>query len=183
MYLVVAGTNRPQSNSLRVANVVREQLTTAGNEVELLDLGQLPAEAFAPEAYQTKPAAFAPFQDAVDRCQGIITVVPEYNGSFPGALKYWIDLLRFPGTFQDLPAAFVGIAAGTWGGLRAVEQLQMVYQYRQARLFPLRVFLPQVHTVLDDEGALNDPAVADRLQVMLTGFTAFAERVPREPHA
>jgi len=72
---------------------------------------------------------------------GIVTVVPEYNGSFPGVLKYFIDMLRFPESLYGIPAAFVGIAAGEWGALRAVEQMEMVFQYRHAHLFGRRVFI------------------------------------------
>ncbi|RLE20696.1 MAG: NADPH-dependent oxidoreductase, partial [Acidobacteria bacterium] len=30
-------------------------------------------------------------QEAILETDGILTIVPEYNGSYPGALKYFID--------------------------------------------------------------------------------------------
>jgi len=53
---------------------------------------------------------------------GLHVVLPEYNGSYPGVLKYFIDMLKFPESFENKPAAFVGVANGQWGALRAVEQ-------------------------------------------------------------
>ena len=147
-------------------------------EAELLDLGELPAEAFRPASYANKPDGFARFQEAVDRCQGMITVIPEYNGSFPGSLKYFIDLLRFPDSFKGLPCAFVGIAAGMWGGLRAVEQMQMVFQYRQARQFNKRVFIPHINAALGEDDRLT-PELTERMQAMLDGFTQFVAQNPR----
>ena len=54
-------------------------------------------------------------------------VAPEYNGSIPGALKYFIDLLPFPEAFEDRPVAFVGIASGRVGRFAyGIEHLQHV---------------------------------------------------------
>lgn len=178
MFLVVAGTNRPGSNTLKVARLVHGALLAAEQPAELLDLGALPLEVFSPAAYAEKPAAFAPYQDAVDRCRAILTVVPEYNGSFPGVLKYFVDLLRFPGSLAELPAAFVGLSAGVWGGIRAVEQLEMVFQYRFAHLFSRRLFLPHAHQALDADGQLTDPAQRERLDELLAAFVRFSAAFP-----
>ena len=180
MYAVISGTNRPGSNTRKVASAVRSCLQEAvGDEaVRLVDLQQLPAEIYDPASYATKPDAFAPFQETIESAAGIVTVVPEYNGSFPGALKYFIDMLRFPDSMHGVPVAFVGVAAGRWGAIRAVEQLQMVYQYRLAKLFPQRVFIPTVHEVVNDEG-VSDDEIAGRLKTTMVDFAAFAQRNPR----
>ena len=152
MLVVISGTNRPQSNTLKVSQLLVSLFVEEQVEVELLDLAQLPAELFLSGSYAKKPGAFASFQGALDRCAGLLTVVPEYNGSFPGVLKYFVDMLEFPRSLRGLPTAFVGLSAGTCGGLRAVEQIQLVYQYREALLFPQRVFLPGIFELLDAQG-------------------------------
>ena len=75
-------------------------------------------------------------QNRVLDAAGLHVVTPEYNGSFPGVLKYFIDMLKFPESFDRKPVAFLGEAAGTWGGLRSVEQLQMIFGYRNATSSP-----------------------------------------------
>ena len=180
MFVVIAGTSRPGARSLKVARIVADAVAAAGAEVEVLDLARLPAEVFRPEAFAGRPAAFEPFQRAILEAEGIVTVVPEYNGSYPGVLKHFIDLLRFPESLRGVPAAFVGIAAGEWGGLRAVEQLEMVFQYRSAHLYGKRVFLRRVHELLGEDGRLRDPDTAARLERMVRGFVAFARAIPRE---
>src|SRR5947209_9946185 len=157
--LIVSGSNRPNSNTLRVARIVEGHYKRLGAPVELYGLEQLPPEVFAPEAYSRKPEAFVRVQERVLRAPGIHVVTPEYNGSFPGVLKYFIDLLKFPESFEDKPVAFVGIASGAWGGLRAVEQLQMVFGYRNAHVYPDRVFLPLISGKLAPDGTLADPAL------------------------
>ncbi len=179
MIVVISGTNRPEARSKVVAGLVAGMLEEVGAASKVLDLADLPGELFDPGSYAEKPAAFAPFQEAILQAQGIVTVVPEYNGSYPGVLKYFIDMLRFPESLAGVPAAFVGVAAGEWGGLRPVEQLEMVFQYRSAHLFGRRVFLKGIGSLLDDAGRLTDPAVEARLRRMLEEFVAFARAVPR----
>lgn len=173
MIVVISGTNRPGARTLAVATAFEQMLRDAGEPVQLLDLGQLPHELFAPSSYIAKPSSFEPFQQVILDADGILTVVPEYNGSYPGALKLFIDMLRFPESLHEKPAAFVGVSNGRWGGLRAVEQLEMVYAYRHAHLYGRRVFLPGIGDLLDAAGKLSDPELLDRLRVMTLGFAAF----------
>jgi len=170
MIVVISGTNRPCSTTRKVAAVVEEMVVAAGAQARILDLCDLPPELFAPASYDTTPEGFAPFQEAMSAADGILCVVPEYNGSFPGALKYFIDMLSFPESLVGTTAGFIGISSGPWGGVRAVEQLEMVFQYRHAHLYGRRVFLPAVSTMLDDDGRLVEPAAERRLREMVADF-------------
>jgi len=180
--LIVSGTNRPDSATLLVARRVEQHYREAGIAAELYDLQQLPPEAFRPEAYRLKPAAFESIQKKVLDSAGLHVVLPEYNGSFPGVLKYFIDLLKFPESFDRKPAAFVGIASGMWGGLRAVEQMQMVFGYRNAHAYPDRVFISAIHQKISPDGALNDPAIDERLARQVKGFAQFCGLFAKKPN-
>ena len=89
-------------------------------------------------------------------------------------LKHFVDLLKFPDSFQDKPVAFVGISAGWTGNTRGVEQMQMVFAYRNAHLFPDRVFIPSVGGKLDGTGAVADVEINARLARQATGFARYA---------
>ncbi len=91
-------------------------------------------------------------------------------------LKYFIDMLKFPESFEQKPVAFTGEAAGLWGGLRPVEQLQQIFAYRNAYLFPDRVFIPGIGQKIDADGNITDAAINDRLAKQAAGFAAFAAR-------
>ncbi len=177
MIVVLSGSNRPEAHTRRISQVVRDKLAAAGAEVALLDLQELPPGVFEPTSYGAPPPAFLPWKRAILEAHGLVTVVPEYNGSFPGALKYFVDLLDFPASLKGLPTAFVGLAAGEWGGLRAVEQLELVYQYRQAHLFGTRVFIRRVQDALAPEGGLRDAALEARLDALARGFVAFCRQL------
>ena len=173
MITVISGTNRPESNTSKVAALVLEALTKNDEPTQLVDLSELPEELFASSSYASKPDSFASLQEAILSTDGILTVVPEYNGSFPGVLKYFIDMLRFPDSLYEKPAAFIGISAGPWGAVRAVEHIEMVFQYRHAHLFGRRCFIPGINQALGEAGRLNDPEIEERLVTMVTGFAGF----------
>lgn len=177
MITVVSGTNRPGSNTRKIAVLIREMLEGTGEEVTLLDLAELPTEIFDHSSYASKPGSFATFQGQILKTNGLLTVVPEYNGSFPGVLKYFIDMLSFPESLYEKPAAFVGISSGRWGGVRAVEHLEMVFQYRHAHLFGRRCFIPGVGHILDENGRLTDPDVAERLKKSALDFARFCRKL------
>lgn len=177
MLTLIVGTNRPESNTRQVAKNVEGIYAALGIPLHVLDLAQLPPEIFSPSAYAEKPKSFAPFSEAVLRAEGLVVVTPEYNGSLPGVLKYFIDMLKFPESFEQRPVCFVGLAAGMWGALRPVEQLQMIFGYRNAFLYPERVFLPGINALLDEQGKLKDSELTGRLQKQAEGFVDFVERL------
>jgi NAD(P)H-dependent FMN reductase len=176
MITLISGTNRPDSNTRKVTAVIEGIYRDLGVPTRLLDLHDLPVELFAPTAYAGKPAAFAPFAQAVLDASGLVVVTPEYNGSFPGALKLFIDHLKFPESFEARPVAFVGLSAGVWGALRSVEQLQQIFGYRNAHIFPKRVFLSGIGQALDANGQFVDLELAKRLRDQAVEYAAFVER-------
>jgi chromate reductase, NAD(P)H dehydrogenase (quinone) len=172
--LILSGTNRPASNTLKVAKLILSQYRQHNLSAELYDLTDLPPTVFLPSVYAAKPPEFQAIQNQILTAAGLHVVTPEYNGSFPGILKYFIDLLRFPQSFERKPVAFVGISNGAFGGLRPVEQLQMVFGYRNAHVYPDRVFIAGIQNKLDPDGKLNDPALTDRIAKQTHGFAKFA---------
>jgi NAD(P)H-dependent FMN reductase len=176
MITLIIGTNRPGSNAAKVAKQVVEIYKELKTPVHVLDLAKLPQEIFLPTSYAEKPASFAPFADAVLKSTGLIIVTPEYNGGMPGVLKYFIDMLKFPESFENRPVCFVGVAAGIWGALRPIEQLQQIFGYRNAHIYPGRVFMPGINGLLDGEGRLNDAELVERLKAQAEGFIKFVKR-------
>jgi chromate reductase, NAD(P)H dehydrogenase (quinone) len=177
MITLIIGTNRPGSNSRKIARQLEEIYAGLRVPLHVLDLALLPPEIFSASSYAEKPKSFQPLSEAVLRSAGLHVVTPEYNGSVPGVLKYFIDMLKFPESFEKRPVCFTGLSAGIWGALRPIEQLQAIFGYRNAWLFPERVFLPRINDLLDDAGFLKDPELRQRLKNQVEGFVDFVERL------
>lgn len=174
--LLISGTNRPDSNALRVARVILGHYQAIGANVEIFSLEELPREVFDPSSYATKPPGMVAIQQRVLDASGLHIVTPEYNGSFPGVLKYFIDMLKFPESFENKPVAFTGEAAGIWGALRPIEHLQAIFGYRNAHIFPDRVFIPGIPQKLDAQGKMLDAAIDKRLAKQAAGFVAYVAK-------
>jgi chromate reductase len=177
MITLIVGTNRPGSNSRKVAAHVEEIYAELKVPLQVLDLALLPPEIFSPSSYAEKPRGFQPFAEAVLNAAGLHVVSPEYNGGIPGILKYFIDMLKFPESLINRPVCFVGVAAGMWGALRPVEQLQAIFGYRNAFIYPDRVFLPTINDRLDAHGRLKDVELLDRMRTQADGFVDFVEKL------
>jgi chromate reductase len=177
MITLVVGTNRPGSRARAVSKHVEEIYQELGVKLTTLDLANLPPEIFNTNSYEEAPPSFAPFQQAITDSHGLVIVTPEYNGSVPGILKYFIDMLEFPVSFERRPVCFVGVAKGMWGALRPIEQLQAIFAYRNGYIYPERVFMPQVDKLLDDGGRLKDASLIERLKKQAEGYVEFVEHI------
>lgn len=170
---IISGTNRSGNNTKKIANEILRIYKDLSVNAEIIDLTELPQEIFTGAAYQEKPAEWRKFQDSVDSADGLVFVVPEYNGSFPGVLKYFIDMLEFPKSLNCKPCCFVGLSAGIWGALRAVEHLQDIFLYRCAYIYPKSVYIPNIYNCLDENGRLTNEEIISRLKIQATSFIDF----------
>lgn len=177
MIVILSGTNRPGSNTRKVSNRIAVSYEKLGVDHQVLDLAGLPPGIFSPSAYASKPADFKAFTDPILDSHGLVVVTPEYNGGIPGVLKYFIDMLPFPDSFERRPVCFVGLAAGSWGALRPVEQLQAIFGYRNAFIYPERVFMPGIGNLIDESGQFKNDDVPRRLDNQAAGFVEFVEKI------
>jgi chromate reductase len=179
MIVLLIATNRPESNTAKIAAHVAEIYAAKGSPLRIVDLHELPPEIFLPSSYAEKPASFAPFQDAIEKASGVVIVTPEYNGGIPGVFKYFLDMLKFPESFRGTPVAFVGLAAGMWGALRPVEQIEAILIYRGAMIFPGRVNISGITNHLDEKGRLKTAELVERLEKQADGFIKFVGQLAK----
>ncbi|CAN5657965.1 hypothetical protein BH10BDE1_BH10BDE1_27130 [soil metagenome] len=175
---IIVGTDRVGSNSKRIADVLQGLYKAAGEDVEIIELQDVMKGLVASPQYGnvTHPVLKAA-TDKVEHSDGLIIVTPEYNGSFPGALKYFIDHLRYPEAFEARPICFVGIG-GMFGGLRPVEHLQQVFGYRNAYVFPERIFVMNVwnqfkKTDANPDGVFQDQLILGLMKKQANDFSIF----------
>ena len=180
---IVSGTDRPGSNTRQVTDYIYRRLselsgssqsaTSPQLDLTILDLVDYPTADVAGGVYGKTPSSVDAFHQPFLDADGIIFVLPEYNGSFPGILKLFIDYLPHPEALKGVPVGYVANASGYFGGLRAVEQLQMVCGYRYALSFEERVFIPAVHKEFDPEKGISDPFRQSLMESFIERFPQF----------
>lgn len=170
---IIVGTDRQDSNSAILAEFVKGLYIANDDPAEVIHLGEIDYDKINCSHYgnEEKPKKVSEAIKKIDSSEGLIIVCPEYNGSYPGALKYFIDQWSYPRSFEYRPVCFIGLG-GRWGGLRPVEHLQGVFGYRNAFMYPERVFVSNVWSVLK-EGSVTDPLVLELLEKQTQGFKKF----------
>lgn len=122
---IICGTNRTDAISLGITQAYQSALTTLGVKTNLINLAELPLDFAFSALYENegKNDQFNNFRELMKRTDKFVFIVPEYNGSFPGVLKTFIDGLEYPNTFRNKKCALVGVASGGQGSSLALSHL------------------------------------------------------------
>ena len=153
--VIVSGTVRPDSQTLRVAHQLEERYTHAGVQATLLDIAELDPAIFTPQSYVQKPADLKHFNGELLAADVVVVVVPEYNAGIPGLMKHIIDMLAWPDTFKGKKYAVVTVSAGEWGGARAYAQLEKNLNDLGADVISHKTMIGNVHTQLATKASIR----------------------------
>ena len=175
MITLIAGTNRPRSRARRIATLYASLLAELGAESQLLDLAELPADFITSALYDNagRHPEYNRLASLLDAGNKLVIIIPEYNGSFPGVLKAFIDGLPYPGGIRGKKAALVGLSAGGQGGLLAMTHFTDILMYLGTAVLPQRVRLPFVDKDLTAEGELNNGLALSLLREQAEALLAF----------
>lgn len=174
MKYIISGTNRPGSRTLQVTRFVQQIYKSMGEQIELIDLSHVGLEELGASAMygDSVPAKMKTEIQKINSSEGVVIVTPEYNGSIPGALKYFLDHWSYPDSYEFRAFALIGLGT-RFGALRPVEHLQGILGFRNAFIYPERVFITNIHKALDASGQLTDAMIVDLIKAQAKGFSAF----------
>lgn len=163
MIKIIVGTNRKNSVSAVIAGMYQDILKEKGATSEILLLSDLPADFTATALYENngKNAAFNTFHERVKEGSKYVFIVPEYNGSFPGILKTFIDGMTYPNSFLNKKSALVGLSSGIGGGGIAMSHLTDIFHYLGMHVLALKPRLAKI------EQNMSDNLLTNRLYVEL----------------
>ncbi len=155
--VVVNGSTRPGNYTSKASALVVDELGRDPQvRVELIDPAELdlPFPGTRPDAAGTRR-----LQDKVRAAAGVVLATPEYHGSFSSVMKLVIENLGFPSVLAGKPVALLGVAAGTIGAIKSLEQLRGVCAHVGALALPLPISIANVHKAFDADGRCLDPLV------------------------
>lgn len=153
MITVISGTNRPLSNSNRIARHVAQIYSDKGISSQFYSLQNLPRDIAFAEVFGNRSETF---EQVVNRMVAdvdkFVFVLPEYNGGFPGILKLFIDAVE-PKYWHGKKAALIGIASGRAGNQRGLDHLTNILNYLRIDVMHLKPCLSQIWS--DEEGVIK----------------------------
>lgn len=169
---IISGTNRPDSNTEKVAKYYASVLAGRGYEVRYLSLDRLPADILSTDLYGKRSESMqAIIDEYIDPIRRFIFVSPEYNGSFPGILKVLLDSVN-PKYWADKDACLVGVSTGRAGNLRGMEHLTNILHYLKMHVFHNKLPISRVDTLYQGD-VLTDEETKKAVDWQLDGFSRF----------
>ena len=161
---VIIGTPRQGRLTEPAANFVFGEVSKRSDiETELIDIRKIPIRMDdAGEALKDSE-----FSVTVDRADGLILVVPEYNHSFPGLLKHVLDTnLK---EYIHKAVGVCGVSAGPFGGARMIQSLLPVLRELGLVTIFSDVYFGTAGKLFDPAtGEMKDPAYSGRVDKFLS---------------
>lgn len=106
--------------------------------------------------------------------QKFLFVIPEYNGSFPGIMKLWLDVLSVRqrnACFYHKKVAFIGISEGRSSNIRGLDHFMGVTRYLKMITLPTTLNIPNIGKVLEAWSFGDDYSL--RISNFLDEFSVF----------
>jgi chromate reductase len=157
MIAIISGTNRQNSNSLKIAKLYQSVLAQRQIEANIIDLATLPQDFVFSALYEHngKHETFNLFRKQIADAKKLIFIVPEYNSSYPGVLKAFIDGLPYPDAFIGKKAALVGLSAGPLGNAWGLSHLTDIFHYLNMEVLATKVRLASIRTHMAEDKLTN----------------------------
>jgi NAD(P)H-dependent FMN reductase len=159
---VILGTTRKGRMSASAARFMVGQIEKRdGIKTELIDISELPMPVDdAGEAIKDPT-----FSEKMAMADALVIVTPEYNHSFPGLLKHVLDSCLKE--YIHKAAGIVGVSAGPFGGVRAIQDfLPVIRELGLVNIF-WDVNFGNISKVFDESGKLLDEAFVARADKFL----------------
>ena len=159
---VLCGSVRPGNYTRMAVDVVTTSLSAHPDiSVDIVD----PSELDLPlPGLGGTSTSVSELQGAVRGATAVILATPEYHGSFSSVMKLIIENLGFPSVLAGKPVALLGVAGGSIGAVKSLEQLRGVCSHVGAIVLPGPVSVAHVRSAFNEEGECIDSNVEARLQ-------------------
>lgn len=158
--LVIAGSGRPGSQSLRIARLIEGELAARGAATELFDVHASRLGLWESEASADELGHLAVLRARAERADALVVVSPEWAGMVPPALKNALLHLT-GGQIAHKPVLLVGVSSGRSGTYPIAELRGFAFKNSQALVIPHHVILRGVEGLFSD-GLLTSHDEASR---------------------
>ena len=112
-------------------------------------------------------------QAMVKEATAVVLATPEYHGGISSVIKLVIENLGFPSVLAGKPVALLGVAAGSIGAIKSLEQLRSITSHIGAIVLPLPVSIANVQKVFDKEGNPTDPGVEPLIKALAANIMGY----------
>lgn len=174
MTTLISATNNTDSHTKIISNIYFEELKKHDTDVLFFSMEELDGLTINNFMYNTKIDRLLALQEKyITPAQKFLFVIPEYNGSYPGILKLFIDAMDVKKSIYGKKAGIVGVSSGRAGNLRGIDHLTTVLHHMQVAVLPKYFPLSNVQHELDENGNLKNVQTIKLLQQHTELFLSF----------
>ena len=171
---VLCGSVRPGNYTRMAVDVVTASLSAYPDvSVDLVDPSGLD---LPPPGLEAASDSVSELQDVVGGATVVILATPEYHGSFSSVMKLIIENLGFPSVLAGKLVALLGVAGGSIGAIKSLEQLRGVCSHVGAIVLPGPVSIAHVRSVFNEDGECLDAGVEGRLQGLSENLMGYIQQ-------
>ena len=180
MITIISGTDRKDGLTHILAKHYYQMIQAKySGKVQFYSLEDLPPDLYGSSMYE-KETLTTSFQTIEDEylipAEKLIFVIPEYNGSFPGILKLFIDACSVRSKmaiFKNKKAALVGVATGRAGNIRGLEHFTSVMMFMGVTVLPTLLPISAFNKMVDEELKIINKNTLNAIDKQIDEFLKF----------
>jgi chromate reductase, NAD(P)H dehydrogenase (quinone) len=180
MIVIISGTDRKDGLTHTLADHYLQEISKKTDEkVTVFSLEDLPPDLYGPSMYK-KDTLSDEFQKIENEllipADKFVFVIPEYNGTFPGILKLFIDAASIRSKmaiFRGKKTALVGISTGRAGNIRGLEHFTSVMMFMGVAVLPNLLPISLFNKLLNEEKNIQDEGTLKAIDMQIEAFLKF----------
>lgn len=187
--LAFAGSLRADSYNKKLVRIAAEGARTAGAEVMLLDLRDLPMPIYDGdiEKSQGLPQNAKAFKKLLIEHHGVLLSTPEYNSQYPAVLKNALDWAsrQEPGeaplmAFKGKIAGVMSASPGALAALRSQTLVRALLLYLGMVVVPVQIGIARAAEAFDSSGRLKDEKQRAAIEALGVEVAQFVRKLKGE---
>lgn len=180
-FLMFAASLRKDSVNKKLINLTAKLLQESGNTADLADFSEFNLPLYNADIQDNEgfPKVLHDFVERLNKSDGLIMSVPEYNFSIPGTLKNlidWVSRLN-PQPWRNQRILLLSASPSLVGGNRGLWHTRVPLETCGSFVFPDMFSLASAYEAFDGVNELKDKKLQERLKTMLNDFVTFVEKI------
>lgn len=160
--LAVCGSLNEKSITKMALSVTLKGAEEYGADTRLITLRDYKLVFYGEVGEEDYPKDVFRLREEIKEADGIIFGTPEYHGSMSGTLKNMLDLMSQE-QLEGKIVGLVGVAGGHTGAIQSLNTMRTIGRNMHFWVLPQEVSVADSSKTFNDDGAVTDPAIEQRL--------------------
>lgn len=178
-FLVFAASLRTGSLNVKLSRLAADVIEAHGGTVDYAFMSEFDVPSYDQDVQETEgfPPGAQQFYERLNNTDAFVISSPEYNASFPGALKNLIDWVsRYkPQPFNARQGMLLSASPSMSGGNRGLWSLRVPLEHLGARIYPDMFSLAQAHQGFSAQGSIINPQLSERFEKTIVAYMDLVE--------